>query len=237
MKESLPKEKRRPIDYSRMIPFTWIKHLGKYKAVLGFIFAFALVQLAGQVMPTTWSFFTMERYGWNKLEVGISLMVVGLLVSIVQAVLTGVVVKKYGNRKVIIAGFVLWTFGMLAIVFADTTFWLYIATLPYLLGGIAGPTVQGMVSNQVSEKEQGNLQGVLTSLASLSAIIAPVIFTTLFAEFTNKENAYYIPGAPFAAGALILVAATFVVIRALKYLNPEEDQTVVDQPLEEFEIE
>lgn len=237
VKESLPKERRRPIAFSRMIPFSWLAHMSKYKAAIGFIFAFALVQLAGQVMPVIWSFFTMERYSWSKFEVGISLMVVGLLVSAVQAGLTGVLVKKYGNKKVIMAGFTLWTLGMFAIIFANNTFYLYLATLPYLLGGIAGPTIQGVVSNMVSEKEQGNLQGVLTSLGSLSAIIAPVIYATLFSFYTSDSAPMYFPGAPFLAGAIILVLATLVVSFALKSMTLTQlDEIIDDQHEKEFEI-
>ncbi len=228
VKESLSVENRRKVDFSKMIPFVSLSHLRKYKAVLGFIIAFGLAQLAGQVMPTTWSFFTMESYGWNKLDVGISLMVVGLLVSIVQAVLTGFLVKRFGNRKVIMWGFTLWTLGMFGIAFAGNAFYLYAATIPYVMGGIATPTIQGVVSNRVSDKEQGNLQGVLTSLGSLTAVCAPMIYTTLFSAYSGPEATVYFPGAPFLIGAIILILATLVAIYSLKSLLVEPNDNVID---------
>ncbi|MDG1916055.1 MAG: TCR/Tet family MFS transporter [Crocinitomix sp.] len=218
VKESLAPENRRKINYSKMIPFVSLSNLRKYKAVIGFVIAFGLAQLAGQVMPNTWSYYTMERYEWNKLDVGLSLMVVGILASVVQALLTGFLVKRFGNKKVIMCGFTLWTLGMFGIAFAGNAFYLYAATIPYVVGGIATPTIQGVVSNRVSDKEQGNLQGVLTSLGSLMAVLAPVIYTTLFSVYSGLDSTVYFPGAPFLAGASILIIATIIAIYSLRNL-------------------
>jgi len=216
LKESLPKNKRREINYTKMIPFVSLAHIAKYKAVLGFVFAFTLANLAGQVMFSTWTFYTMERYSWGKLEVGVSLMVVGFLVSIVQAFLTGFMVKKFGNRKVIALGFTCWTLGMFAFAFAANSFYLYAIMVPYVIGGIAGPTLQGIVSNQVKENEQGNVQGVLTSLVSLTAIVGPMIYTALFHKFTRPNTTLYFPGAPYLLAGCILVIATIIALYSLK---------------------
>lgn len=222
--ESLPLERRRKINYAKMIPFVSLSYLRKYKAVIGFILAFALVQFAGQTMPITWSYFTKTSLGWSPGDIGLSLMFVGLLVSAVQAGLTGFLVNKLGDKRVIIFGFILYTLGMFAISFSTTSIYLYLACIPYILGGIAGPTIQGLVSNNVSELEQGNLQGVLASLGSLTAIIAPLVFTPLFSFYANKTNEIYFPGAPFLLGAIILILATIVAAFSLKSLKqPSKD--------------
>tara|TARA_B110000037_G_scaffold220233_2_gene287317 strand:+ start:15429 stop:16628 length:1200 start_codon:yes stop_codon:yes gene_type:complete len=228
VKESLAPENRRKINYSKMIPFVSLSNLRKYKAVIGFVIAFGLAQLAGQVMPNTWSYYTMERYEWNKLDVGLSLMVVGILASVVQAVLTGFLVKRFGNKKVIMWGFTLWTLGMFGIAFAGNAFYLYAATIPYVVGGIATPTIQGVVSNRVSDKEQGNLQGVLTSLGSLMAVLAPVIYTTLFSVYSGPDSTVYFPGAPFLAGASILIIATIIAIYSLRNLLAVPGESALD---------
>lgn len=231
VKESLTPENRRKMEFNKMLPFVSLAHLSKYKAVLGFIFAFGLVQLASQVMPSTWTYFTMERYDWDKFQVGISLMVVGLLVSAVQGGLTGVLVKKFGNKKVIIAGFLLWTIGMFGFTFAGSAFYVYSAMVPYVIGGIAGPTVQGLVSNRVSNNEQGNLQGVLSSLGSLSAFFAPVIYTSLFSYYSGDSAPIYFPGAPFLMGAIILIFATVIALYSLKSLLSKPSDDVLDENL------
>jgi DHA1 family tetracycline resistance protein-like MFS transporter len=233
--ESLSKEKRRAIDFTKMLPFTWIIHLRKYKAVIWFIAAFGFVQLASLVMPNVWTYYTKERFGWDMTWVGISLVVVGLLVSFVQGFFTGRLVKLLGDRKVIFIGFVLWTIGMLAIGYAYSPVLLYLATIPYVFGGVAGPTIQSLVSNHVSDKEQGNLQGVMTSLGSLSAIFAPILYPELFYYFTEGKSPVYMPGAPFILGAGILVLATLTVVYALSRLQRKENETIIDEELEPSE--
>ena len=228
--ESLPKEKRRPLQLKRAIPGVNLFHLKKYKALLLFILAFTLTYLASQVLPSTWSFFTMEAYDWNERDVGISLGVVGLLVAFVQAFLVGWSVKTFGKRKVIIAGYLLWTGGMFAFAFAFNQYLLYAALIPYTIGAIASPTIQGIMSNAVPDDEQGNLQGALTSLISLTAVFGPLVFTGIFYYFSNKELDNYFPGAAFLVGGAILVVATILALVALKKLGEylKDDSEIVD---------
>lgn len=217
--ESLPPARRRKINFMKMIPFVSLINLGKYKPVLGMIMAFSLVNLAGQVMPAIWSFFTMKMYNWNETWVGISLGVVGLLVGIVQAVLIGIIVKSLGSKKVIMLGFFCWTVGMILFCSAMYEWILLIALFPYVLGGIAGPTMQGMLSNSVSPSEQGNLQGTLTQLMSLNTIIGPLMYTALFYQFTTATATLYFPGVPFAAASIFVVIAFIIITFALRKFN------------------
>jgi MFS transporter, DHA1 family, tetracycline resistance protein len=219
--ESLPSEKRRPIKLTNMIPGVSLGNLSKYKAFGGLILAFFLANLAGQALPSTWSFFTIERLGFSEIDIGISLAVVGFLVAIVQAGLIGTVVKKFGQKRTIMGGFVLWSIGMFLFSIAGSTIALYLFLIPYVLGGVAGPTLQGLLSNNVSPSEQGNLQGALTSMVSVSAIIGPLMCTQVF-NFTTAENtAFYYPGSPFALGAVLLLSGTAIAYFSLRKLGAE----------------
>ncbi len=228
--ESLPPENRRKFNWARTIPGVSLIHMKKYGALLGLLLAFILVNMAGQVMPATWSFFTMQAYGWDAKMVGISLMIVGLMVGLVQGGLTGLLVRKFGNKLVITSGFVFWTAGMLTFAFAANEVILYIALLPYVIGGIAGPTVQGLMSNRVPVDEQGNLQGVMTGMMSLTAIAGPPLYTTLFWFFGDKETDHYFPGAAFAMGAIFLMLATVVALLALRKMGDINTAPPSDNP-------
>ena len=217
--ESLPPENRREVIPQKMIPGVSLDHVGKYKGLGLLVLAFFFANIAGQSLPAVWTFFTMENYSWNEAEVGYSLSFIGLLVAAVHGGLTGTIVKKIGENKTIIFGFILWTIGMTLFAFAGTSLMIYLFMIPYCLGGVASPTLQGLMSNQVSEKEQGNLQGALTSMVSITTIIGPAIATFLFYQFTGENALTYLPGAPFLAGGILLAFSTVLAFFALRRLS------------------
>lgn len=222
--ESLAPENRRQLDIKKMVPGASLVGLRNYKGVLLLILAFFLANLAGQALPSTWSYYGIERYNWSPKEIGVSLMVVGLLVAIVQGFLVGFFVKKFGKRNAITFGFLFWTIGMFLFSLATEPWMLYAFLIPYALGGIAGPTVQGVISNQVSEKEQGNLQGAITSLLSITAILGQLVFSPVFYFFIRPEGAIYFPGAPYTLAALFLLIAFLFALWAMKRMNIQDGE-------------
>ncbi|MDC6391006.1 TCR/Tet family MFS transporter [Maribacter sp. PR1] len=228
--ESLTPENRREINISKMIPGVSLFALRNYKGVLLLIFAFFLANLAGQALPSTWSYYGIERYNWSPKEIGVSLMVVGLLVAIVQGVLVGVLVKKFGKRMVVSVGFLLWTVGMFFFSLATEPWMLYAFLIPYALGGVAGPTVQSIISNQVSEKEQGNLQGSITGLVSITAILGQLIFSPVFYFFIRPGGAIYYPGAPYTLAAIFLFIAFIMAFLAMKRMQLEDEMKMEIKP-------
>lgn len=221
--ESLVVQNRRRIDFSKMIPGVSLLSLRNYKGVLLLILAFFLANLAGQALPSIWSYHGIERYNWSPKDIGISLMVVGLAVSIVQGFLIGFLVKKLGKRKVITIGFLFWTVGMFLFSLASEPWMLYTFLFAYAFGGIAGPTVQSIISDEVSEKEQGNLQGAITGLVSLTSIIGLLIFSPTFYYFTQPKGFIYLPGAPFILAAGLLLIAFVLTLLAMKKIFGKEN--------------
>ena len=217
--ESLPLENRREPNYKKMLPGVALKDIGNFKGIGYLLLALFFVNIAGQAMPAIWSWFTIEMFDFSEAEVGYSLTFVGIMVAIVQGGLVGKAVKKYGQVKVIKFGFVLWSIGMMLFAFSNQSWMLYAFMIPYALGGVAGPTLQGLLSNTVSEKEQGKLQGAITSMMSLTTIIGPGIATGLFYVFTTDKVGIYFPGASFLAASLLLMISTFLVIVGLKRLD------------------
>ncbi len=213
--ESLPKENRRKFEWKRAIPGVSLYNLKKYPALTGLIVALLLVYLGSHAVQSNWSFFTIEKFKWTPKMIGISLAVVGLLVGGVQAGLTRVINPKLGNEKSIYLGLMLYAIGMLLFAFASTTWMMFAFLVPYCLGGISNPALQSTMSAHVPANEQGELQGSLTGLMSVSTIIGPLLMTHTFAYFTNKANTIYFPGAPFLLGAIFMLASSFVAYHAL----------------------
>ena len=149
----------------------------------------------------------MERFQWDAKQVGISLTVVGILVSIVQGYLIRVINPKIGAERSVYVGIALYAIGFFLFSFAFEGWMMYVFLIPYCLGGSAGPALQGIMPTQVPDNEQGELQGGLTSLISVTSIVGPPLMTGIFAFYTSKESSMYFPGAPFLlAGVLTLIS-------------------------------
>lgn len=217
--ESLPKENRSAVDTKRANPIGSVTYLRHTPALLGLVGAFFLIYLAGNSVQVTWSFFTMHQFEWDEKAVGLSLSIVGIVVAIVQAVLVGKAVNILGERVTVLLGTSLWLLGLILFAMATTGFMMYLFIIPYCLGGIAGPTLQSIMTRSVAKDEQGKLQGALTSLISLAAILGLFGFSNVFYLFTTDSAPFHFPGAAFAIGAVFVLVALVVMYRPLVRLT------------------
>jgi DHA1 family tetracycline resistance protein-like MFS transporter len=134
----------------------------------------------------------------------------------VQGGLTRVVNPKLGNANSIYIGLILYSLGMLLFAFASQSWMMFVFLIPYCLGGICGPALQSVMAGYVPSNEQGELQGSLTGLMSLTTIIGPPLMANIFAYFTRKSAPVYFPGAPFLLGAALMIASVLIAYYALK---------------------
>ena len=81
---------------------------------------------------------------------------------------------------------------------------------------VAGPAISAMMANRVGDDEQGELQGVLGSLASVGMIISLLIMPVTFRIFTKEDATIYLPGAPFLVAAALTLLALILLIRIPK---------------------
>lgn len=214
--ESLAPENRRKFSWKRANPVGTLSNLSKHPAIIGLIAVFVCVQLAGQVHPSTWPLFTMKQFNWTNKEVGFSLGFVGLMVALVQGLLIRSIVPKIGERKAIYIGLMFFSAGFFLFSIANKGWMMYAIMIPFALSGIAGPTIQGLISKQVPPNQQGELQGGITSLVSLTAIFGPLIHTKLFAYFSSPNTTIYFPGAAFLFGSVLGIIALFLFLSISK---------------------
>lgn len=214
--ESLDKQHRRAFSWKRANPVGSLRHIRKYPLLSQLFLSVLFIYLAMHAVQSTWSYYTMEEFHWNEAMVGYSLGFVGLLVGIVQAGLIRVITPKLGAKRSVYTGLILYVIGLTLFAFATKGWMMFVFLVPYCLGGIAGPSLQGIVSNQVPPNEQGELQGALTSLMSVTSIVGPPFMTNLFSHFTSKKAFVYFPGAPFMAGAILVGLSLFFAVRTLE---------------------
>lgn len=214
--ESLALEHRRPFDWKRANPVGSLMQLKKYPAISGLIASLILIYIAAHAVQSTWTFFTMSRFNWSEALVGYSLGLVGLLSGLVQGLLIRVTIPKLGQKKSIVLGLALYSIALLFFAFASQSWMMFAILGLYCLGGIAGPALQGLISTQIPPNEQGELQGGLTSLMSVTSIIGPPLMTNLFSYFTDKGAPVHFPGAPFLMGAILMLASTIFAVLNFK---------------------
>ena len=217
--ESLPVENRRRFELKRANPVGSLLLLRKYPVITGMIGSLICVMIASFATQSTWTYFTMETFHWNESLVGYSLGLVGLLTAIVQGGLVRIINPKLGPVRSIYAGLVFYGLGFFLIAFASQGWMLFLIMIPFSLGGIADPAAQSIISNEVPANEQGELQGALTSLRSITSIIGPVLMTTLFSHFTAKSASVYFPGAPFMMAAVLILVSILLAKNTLGSLR------------------
>lgn len=209
--ESLDKKHRRPFDWRRANPVGSLLQLKKYPEILGLIVALIFVYIAGHAVQTNWTFFTMYKFSWTERMVGISLGVSGFMAALVQGYLIRFIQPKIGSERSIFYGLLLYSLGMILFAFATKSWMMFAFLIPYGLGGIAGPALQSTISAQVPKSEQGELQGALASLVSLTAIVGPPLMTNTFYYFTHDEAPFKFPGAPFFLGFILMGISAVIV--------------------------
>ncbi len=214
--ESLAKEHRRPFEWKRANPMGSLLQLKKYKGVEGLIVSLIFLYIAGHAVQSTWTFFNIEKFQWSNTLMGISLTVIGLFIAIVQGGLIRYINPKLGDERSIYVGLGLYSLGLFLFSFATDGWMMFVFLIPYCLGGIAGPAIQSIISGNVPKNEQGELQGVLTSLMSATSIVGPLLMTNLFAWFTRPEGDIKFAGAPFFAGAILMLISAVIAVRSMK---------------------
>lgn len=217
--ESLLPENRRKFDIKRANPIGSLLNLKKYPYVLALVLSLFLVNVSNFATQGTWSFYGIEKFSWSKLEVGLSLGFVGLMVAIVQGGLIRVIIPKLGQERSLFLGLAINALGLAAFAFASSSWMMYAIMVPFAVGGLAGPAFQGIISNQVGKNEQGELQGGLTSLMSIAAIVGQPLMLGLFRTFTKENAPIYFPGAPFLMGGLLSLISLLLVFRTIKKEN------------------
>lgn len=220
--ESLTEENRRPFSWRRANPMGSLRSIGKHLLVRDLAFAYVCLGLAQNAMVATWVLFTTLRFGWTPFVNGLTLALVGALSALVQGLLVRSLVPRMGERRAILAG-VAASAVAYAVYGASPAGWAMIVGIVIgSLGGLAGPSAQALISRSVAPNEQGEVQGALASLLSLTGVVGPLAGTMLFAHFTSGAPPYGMAGAPFFLGAVLLAVAAAVAARAFAR-HPEPD--------------
>lgn len=214
--ESLKPENRRSFLWSRANPVGTLVSLWKYPVIAGLLIALSFVYVSSHAVQSNWSYYTIEKFDWNPTSIGISLAVIGFVFAVVQGLLIRKIIPKLGQQRSVYFGLAFYAAGFLLFAFATEGWMMYVFTVVYCMGGIAGPAMQGIMAGVVPPNAQGELQGGFTSLMSFTAIFGPLVMNNLFAFFTKADTVFYFPGAAMLLGAVLTVISALLARRTLK---------------------
>ncbi|HWK66829.1 MAG TPA: TCR/Tet family MFS transporter [Rhizobiaceae bacterium] len=208
--ESLPTKNRMPFSWRRANPFGAMKLLASHPELSGLAVVNFLLHFAHHVFSAVFVLYAAYRYGWGPWQVGALLALVGLLDMSVQGLLVGPAVKRFGDRAVMVFGLFGGSVGVACMGLAPTGLLFTMAMVPNALWGLAMPTLQSLMTQRVSESEQGQLQGANMSVASIAGVASPLFFGALYA-FTLREDSWLpFSGTAFLVASLVLLAGALL---------------------------
>lgn len=201
------KTKGAPIDRAAFNPLASLRWAAAFPALVPLMVALVAIVIVGEVGGTVWVLYGEDRFGWDSWTIGLSLAGFGLFHAIAQAFVAGPLAERLGERRALAIGVVAEAVANIALALV-TKGWMAFLLLPiFCLGGVGHPALQALISRQVGEDQQGKLQGVIASLASLATVFAPVAISQIY--FSSRS---WFPGLVWLLGAILALSCLPIVL-------------------------
>ena len=211
--ESHTPNNRRPFEIRRANPFSAMKQMSQFKIAFGIIGVLFLYNMGHHALPAVWTFWGIEKFDWTPREIGYSLGFIGILMVFSQGYLIRIVIPALGMRWAGVVGLSFTITAFLGYAMSQTPTMAYMFMIAGALGGLAGPAMSGIASSQVGPDQQGELQGAIGSVGSLTSIISPLLMTMVFGIYTGSDAPFYFPGAPFILAAILTMMSLALFFR------------------------
>lgn len=214
--ESLPRDRRRAFDWRRANPFGALQQLARLQGVGLLVGAVACIGLAQFTLYTSWVLYTTFKFHWGPTENGWSLFTVGVVSALVQGVLLGRLLKRFGPRRLIVIGLVSSALGYLGFGLAAAGWMMYVVIVATLLGNTVGAAINSLVSGAADANQQGQTMGSLSALSSLAAVVAPMVSAPLLVAVSHLPAGDFRIGAPMYFCAILQTAALLLAVVHLR---------------------
>ena len=211
--ESVTNDIRQSFDWRRANPFGAFQALAKLGGLRDMFIVFLLYSIGTAIYAAIWPFFTEVRFDWSPGMIGISLTIYGVCFAIVQGALVKPFIARFGERSTLIYGLVIEVVSLWLISIMTNGIILLIMIPFAALGVIAQPPLQAWMSRAAGDKNQGALQGVISSLNALAMMMTPITMTSIFYAFSKNGSAFYFPGMPFFISGILVLIALLVFFR------------------------
>jgi len=167
-----------------------------------------LFTIAFTAMEAVFALFSQHMFGWTAKENGYIFTYVGLIIVLMQGGLVGQLVKRFGERKLLIAGLLMLSIGLALLPFSSTLAFMLVALGILSAGnGAVTPTSSALLSLTSSREAQGKVLGLAQGIAGLGRIIGPL--------FAGSIYTLVGPGAPFLVGSVLTIIAMLIALPAM----------------------
>jgi DHA1 family tetracycline resistance protein-like MFS transporter len=210
--ESLSPERRRPFSVMRSNPLGTFASIARHPGAVALLSAWFLWMIAHQVYPSTWAFFAKLKFNWSTPAIGASLAYVGTIMALAQVFVTRRLIPKIGERRAALLGLACGMVGFLGNAFATAGWMVYASMTVGAFQGLVFPAMNSTLSRAVGPHEQGELQGGVSSLQSIGAIVGPPMMAQSLSYFTSDRTPVHYPGAAFLLASLLTLGSIVLIL-------------------------
>ncbi|MEP5757731.1 MAG: TCR/Tet family MFS transporter [Litoreibacter sp.] len=208
--ETVTDENRRPFEWTRANPLGAFKYIAALPGLSALMIVYFFYQVSNMVYPAIWAYYTQVNFGWSPQLVGISLAIYGISIAITQVFLIRLIIARLGEWRAVWWGLIYNAFTLSLMAVISNGWVLLLLTPMAAFGAIVAPALQSVMSQRADNNQQGELQGVLSSINSIGMIGAPILFTQTFAYFTSRDAVLFLPGGAFLLACAIMIVAWMV---------------------------
>jgi DHA1 family tetracycline resistance protein-like MFS transporter len=217
--ESLAPENRSgELKLAELHPFTVISAAFGRRELRALLIGVTLISIPFAFFVNNVSVLALDAIHWGPTELGLLLSGVGVVDIIIQGALLGVLIRRFGERGVVIGGMVGQLVGCLGLALVASLVpasWLLATAGLVFAAGQGGmqAALDGLMSSAVGADEQGWLAGGLSSLGSAVQMTAPLLAGWLYGLSH---------GAPYWISVVLIGVAAVTLARSTSHATATE---------------
>lgn len=216
--ETLDEKHRRRFEWKRANPLGALQQMRHYPGIGWIGLVFFLMTLGHMVYPAVWAFVGAYRYDWSEQQIGLSLGAYGLCGAIVMGLVLPRAVRRLGEWRTAAIGLFFTAASAIGYAFAWQSWMVYVVIVAGCLEALADPPLRSLAAAKVPPSAQGELQGAMTSIFSITSIITPLLYTAIFSWFTAPGAPVTFSGTPYVVAGVFLTLS--LVVFVLKVSRP-----------------
>lgn len=215
--ESLRPDRRRKVSWKEMNLLGNFRIFRAKPQLVRLCFVAFLNAVAGVVLSSIYVLYVADRYGWDARSAGFSLMLLGVCSVLALGTLVKPAIAGLGERGTVVLALLCGAAGMAVFGWAGSGN-VFLLGIPLIAIWSLGPAAaQSFMTRGVATSEQGELQGTLTSLSGVAALIGPSLFTLIYTRSClvpscSGGTIWTMPGTAWLVSAAILFGASALMV-------------------------